>query len=147
MERSSTGSRTQGPSRRTVARGAAWSLPAVAVAAAAPAASASAPPVADSLYLAGPASTTLNTSVVYRVYGQADGDLGGQYPNGTTLTFPAGFVITAVIAGGGVQDGQKVTFPSGTTGGVRGYWTTSGNQTVIGTAPGLNPGSVTTTVS
>lgn len=148
MERSSAGSSTQGLSRRTVARGAAWTLPAVAIAAAAPAATASqVPPAADSLYLAGPASTTRNTSVVYRVYGQADGDLGGEYPSGTTLTFPAGFVITAVPSGGGVVNGQVVTFPGGTGGSVRGYWSVAGQKIVVGEAPGLDGGSVTTTVS
>ena len=136
------------PSRRTVARGAAWSLPVVAIAASAPAMAASPPPpAADALYIAGPTSTSVNTSVVYRVYGQADGDLGGQYPAGTTLVFPAGFVITAVTAGGGVISGQTVTFPAGTTGAVRGYWTVTGAQTVAGQAPGLPDGSITTNVT
>lgn len=134
-------------SRRAVARGAAWSMPVVAIAASAPRAAASPPPPpADALYIGGPTTTSVGSSVVYRVSGQADGDLGGEYPNGTTLTFPDDFVIEGVTAGGGVVNGQTVTFPAGTSGAVRGHWTTAGTKTVVGQAPGLDDGSVTTTV-
>lgn len=133
-------------------RGVAWSVPVVAIAAAAPSASAStAPPAADALYIAGPTTAKVGNpttnNYTYRIYGQANGDQGGEYPTGTTLRFPADFVIVSVGSGGGIISGQNVIFPAGTEGSVRGYFTTTGSKTITATAPGLDDGSITTTVN
>lgn len=145
-----TDARNSKLSRRTVAKGAAWSAPVVAMAAAAPRAAASAaPPDAVRLGVRG-SSGSITQTFKFTLDGiDAEGDEGAEYPAGTTLAFPSGFTYTAIENGGVVAQANPliVEFPAGAIGVVRGKFSTKGTYTISATGPGLPEASTTVTVS
>lgn len=126
------------PSRRQIAKYAAWSAPVVVAVAAAPAASASTPPPpAIRLGLGGEGGPPINEDATYFVYGIGSGNVTpAQYPDGTQMVFPENFVITA--APGGTRSGPTtVVFPPGVRGEVTGHFTSDGLAIIRATASGF----------
>lgn len=138
------------PSRRAVARGAAWSLPVVAIAASAPVASASTtppPPAATDLGVGGPSNPTVGKNATFFVYGiDENGGTPATYPAGTLLTVPANFTISSTS--GTIQPGTSTTiiFPPGERGTVTGKFTSPGAATITASAPGFDPAELNVTV-
>lgn len=134
------------PSRRTVARGAAWSLPVVALAAAAPKAAASPPPPAATDFgYSGPTTPKVGTVYTYSIYGLDEyGNEPAALPAGASITLPSDF--TGPFTTNGVVTGNTtVTFPEGTTNGfIKGKFVTPNlSIEIVYAAPGL--GSTTAT--
>ncbi|WP_148043399.1 hypothetical protein [Flexivirga caeni] len=130
------------PSRRTIAKGAAWAAPVVAIGAAAPAASASTtppPPKAVRLGVLGQ-SGSVGDTFSYTLQGfDSSAHPGAEYPDGTTITFTDGFTIdpSSLSAGATIisQAPPTVSFPAGVMGFVSGTYADPGTYSFTAAGP------------